>query len=461
MSKNLLSYSAYLPHNVLSRAALSEAVGGNRGPGGRSVAGFDEDSITMGVAAAGAIASDAAVGDPVFFATASPPFLDKTNATVVGAALGGDQWRMTVDLAGLRSGYAALKLASEVGGLAVMADHRGGRTGSSAEADGGDGAAAFVFGDGGDPVATVLASSSAATEVMDVWRAPGAENALASEERFSQHVLSRGIRKVVAELNARSGATTAPTYSLVSTPQRRLALSSASALGDVGGVETLAAHRADTGYCGAADIGVLLARTLDSARSGDTILVVNAVGSVDALLLQVLRDGPGNDDWNEGLAARRSLSYVEFLTWSGRITREPARRPDKPAAAAAPAARNADWKYGLVGGRCTKCGKVYLPAHRVCGGCGSVDSFTPHTVARRAGSVVAVATDAVTDSPAPPNEVAVVDFDGGGRLTMEVADAAPALMRVGDRIEPVFRRAYEVGGLPNYFWKARRTNGAL
>ena len=124
------------------------------------------------------------------------------------------------------------------------------------------------------------------------------------------------------------------------------------------------------GYCGAADPGLLLARALDVAKAGDVILVVTAVGGVDALLVRVLVDGAGMTSLGE----RRPISYPSYLTWRGLLEREPARRPERPGAAAPPAHRNVAWKFRLQGSRCTSCGKVYLPAHRVCGDCGGVDT---------------------------------------------------------------------------------------
>ncbi|MCR4514112.1 zinc ribbon domain-containing protein [Aeromicrobium sp. 50.2.37] len=460
MSMNLLSYSSYVPANTLEQTTMAQATGGRGGSGGRSVAGYDEDSVTMAVAAAQGLV-DVPSGVPLYFATSMPPFLDKTNATVVRAALGWDEWLLTADLAGLRSGFAALATASVTGGVAAMGDHRHGRTGSGDEVDGGDAGAAFLFGEGDGGVAEVLATACVSLELMDIWRVPGSENAQVWEERFSQHVLARALQQVVSEVGKSSGMTDTPTTTLVSTPQRRFALSSAATIGAKGGSTVLADHRAQVGYCGAADIGVLLARALDTATAGDTILVVDAVGSVDAMLLTVLRDGPGATSWTERLSARRSIGYVEYLTWRGRVEREPARRPEKPGVAAPPATRNARWKYALVGGRCTDCGKVYLPAHRVCGGCGATDTMEAYSVLGHQGTVAAISTDGVTDTPAPPAIAAMVDFEGGGRLMMEIADSTPGGTSAGDVVEPVFRRTYEVGGVPNYFWKARRVNGAV
>lgn len=455
MAHNLMSYAAYLPSNMLDRGVLADALGGTRGSGNRSVAGFDEDSLTMAVSAAARL-EDVRVNAPLLFATAHPPYADKTNATVARAALGWGERRLTVDLAGLRSGVASLIMAAALGGVAIMGDRSGGRSGSLAETDGGDAGAAFSFGEGDDPVASVRGSASASAELMDLWRSPAMNHAQLAEERFSQHVLAREMKDVVAAVRREAGSDGLPTFTLVSALQSRFALRSAAAIGAEPRFDILTSHRSEIGYCGAADVGVLLARALDSAKAGDTILVVNAVGSIDAVMLEVLRDGPGIIGSTADLARRRPVSYVEFLTWSGRLQREPARRPEKASVAAAPASRNADWKYALTGGRCENCGKVYLPVHRICGQCGATDTQTPYSVARRTGVIAAVSTDGVTDSPAPPNVAAVIDFDGGGRLTMELADVPAAAPRLGDVVEPVFRRTYESSGVPNYFWKARR-----
>jgi uncharacterized OB-fold protein len=50
---------------------------------------------------------------------------------------------------------------------------------------------------------------------------------------------------------------------------------------------------------------------------------------------------------------------------------------------------------------------------------------------------------------------AVVDFDGGGRYTLEVADSDPESLKVGTRVGLTFRRLNTAGGVHNYFWKAR------
>jgi uncharacterized OB-fold protein len=50
---------------------------------------------------------------------------------------------------------------------------------------------------------------------------------------------------------------------------------------------------------------------------------------------------------------------------------------------------------------------------------------------------------------------AVVDFDGGGRLPVELTDADAAEIEIGQRVEMTFRRLSVADGIVNYFWKGR------
>src|SRR5262249_46234735 len=148
------------------------------------VAGYDEDSTSMAVEAARqalANVSDRSALRTVYFATASPAYADKTNATTVHAALDLSPSAFAADLAGaVRSGVAALTAAAQSAGagtstLAVLSDVRTGLPGGADERDGGDGAAAFLF--AADDTLPVLAEqlgvAHASTEVLERWRFPG------------------------------------------------------------------------------------------------------------------------------------------------------------------------------------------------------------------------------------------------------------------------------------------------
>jgi hydroxymethylglutaryl-CoA synthase len=71
------------------------------------------------------------------------------------------------------------------------------------------------------------------------------------------------------------------------------------------------------------------------------------------------------------------------------------------------------------------------------------------------GTVVTFTVDRLAWSQSPPIVFAVVDFDGGGRLPVELCDLDADSLKIGDRVELTFRRLFTAEGIHNYFWKAR------
>src|ERR1700712_4369907 len=106
----LVGYGAYIPYWRLQRRAITASLGSGGGKGLRSVASFDEDTTSLGVEAARnalAMAPDGYEPTTLAFATTSPAYADKTNATVLHAALGLDRRVAAFDTVGsVRSGVA-------------------------------------------------------------------------------------------------------------------------------------------------------------------------------------------------------------------------------------------------------------------------------------------------------------------------------------------------------------------
>lgn len=84
-----------------------------------------------------------------------------------------------------------------------------------------------------------------------------------------------------------------------------------------------------------------------------------------------------------------------------------------------------------------------------------MDKMTAESLAASEGSVATYTVDRLAISPSPPVVDAVVDFDGGGRYSLEVADADPEALGVGTRVGLTFRRLGTTDGVHNYFWKAK------
>jgi hydroxymethylglutaryl-CoA synthase len=75
--------------------------------------------------------------------------------------------------------------------------------------------------------------------------------------------------------------------------------------------------------------------------------------------------------------------------------------------------------------------------------------------ANRRGKVATYTIDRLAFTPQPPMVMAMIDFDGGGRVELEVTDCQPDKIEIGLELEMTFRRFFTADGVHNYFWKAR------
>lgn len=447
----LVAYATYLPKHRLQLSEVASTLGTGSGRGSRVVASFDEDSTTMAVEAAAALLrSYPATPRSIYFATTSPAYLDKTNASAIHAALGLPPEAFAADLAGsARSGMAAWRAAKADGGLAVSADVRVGRPGSSDERTGGDGAVALLFGDPEGAIADVLAERSWSAEILDRWRAPGQPAGEGWEERFGVEHYVPLLKRAAGEMLAEAGLE-AVDHMVVVSPNPGVRKQAARLFSG--------AATSPLGHSGAADFGLGLAAVLDRAMPGETILVLSAADGCDAVLLRATENLVRKrqqrtvaDQLGDGI----DVAYATYLSWRGWLEREPPRRPEPDRPAGPPSARAADWKFSFTGSVCSRCGFTHLPPMRVCKNCGALDEMEARSLAAATGTVATYTVDRLAYSPSPPLIEAIVDFDGGGRYTLEVADAQPDDLAVGTRVDLSFRRLYTARGVHNYFWKAR------
>jgi hydroxymethylglutaryl-CoA synthase len=402
----------------------------------------------------------------LYFATANPPYMDKTNANVLHAALRLEPTALAVDLgASIRSGVGALTIAAESRdpALVVLSDVRTGLPGSSDEREGGDGAAALLFGEGDGVIAEILSIAHSTDEFLDRWRLPGAPSSRVWEERFGEHVYVPLADAAFAAALKSANLTQGDVDVLAVAGSHGRAVRSFAGGAGVGKVaDDLAAT---IGNCGTAHPGIALGNVLDRAEAGQVIaLVVLADGATAFLLrtteaLTAYQAAATSTVASDIESGGDGLRYADFLTWRGFLTREPPRRPDPMGPAAPPTHRSSDYKFGFVAHRCDECGTVHLPAVRVCVNCKAVDRMTDHPMSNQRGTVATYTIDHLAYSPSPPVIAAVVDFDGGGRFSCELTDADPETVAIGDRVQMTFRKVVTAGGIHNYFWKARPIKG--
>ena len=429
--RGIVSYGAYLPHRRLDRAEIAPVAGTGGGKGTRTVASFDEDTTTMGVEAARLALRAAPDVTPaaLWFATVSPAYLDKTNATAIHAALRLDTSTIAADFGGaIRSGVAALRaaLSGSDTALVVSADVRIGLPGGADEANGGDAGAALLVGDAG-VIAECIGVAAATSEFTDRWRTPGDIRSKVWEERFGEtQYVPLGEQAWNEALKSARLTAEQVDRIVVTGPHQRAVTAFARKI--AAGDRLVPDLAATVGYTGAAAPALLLGAALDEASAGQVIALVSLADGADVLLFRTTEAVTAFQAARpiaEQAAAGAPIPYGKYLAWRGLLPVQPPNRPEPARISASAAGRTVDWKFGFAG-----------HADVV----GTITTFT---------------VDRLAYSPSPPVVFAVVDFEDGERQPLELTDVDVSEVAIGKKVEMTFRRLFTADGLHNYFWKAR------
>ena len=463
-TRGIIAAAGYVPYRRLQRSEVAKFFGSGGGKGTRSVASYDEDTTTMGVEAARlAMRSTTVNADAVLFATADPAYLEKNNANTIHAALRMDADLGAFDMGGaVRSGIGALAYAlrSNHNALVVTADRRAGLPTSVDESASGDGAAAILVGEGDGVIAELIGGAIRTEEFIDRWRTPGDPRPRQWEERFGevQYLALSSVAWVEALKSAELSAEQID-LAIVTGPHARAVKAVSAKLGvskiadDLTGV---------VGQTGTAHAGLLLAHALEHAAPNQTIALVQICDGCD---IMIFRTTPAIAAYRPArtVAAQiehtADLAYGKYLSWRDQVKIEPPRRPEPNRISASISARTHDYKYGFVGSQDTTSGAAHLPPQRVSRGGGAVDEMSPLPMSDIGGTIATFTIDRIAYSPSPPIAFAVVDFDNGARLPVELCDLDASVLAMGDRVEMTFRKLFTADGIHNYFWKARPLRG--
>ncbi|MEN1579704.1 3-oxoacyl-[acyl-carrier-protein] synthase III C-terminal domain-containing protein [Pseudomonas aeruginosa] len=437
------------------------------------MANWDEDSITMAVAAARdclGTADDRSHVSSLWLASTTLPFAERLNAGVVGEALTLESKIDARDLGGsLRAGLSALQDAlrqadgQSVCSLVLAADNRRTRAASSAELDYGDGAAAMLVGRG-QVVAELLGSAGETVDFVDHFRATGEDVDYHWEERW---VRDEGVGKIVPRViqaalsNAGIAAEQVDHFIFPST-LAKLDQGLAKTLGIRGEavVDNLAATVGDTGTAHAL---LMLAAVLEKAAPGQVIVVSQFASGAQALVLRTtdhiasFRPRVGVAGWlARGIEEH---NYTKFLSFKSQLRLERGMRGEQDKKTALTTLyRHKSAILGLVAGRCRETGRVHFPPSRLSHDLAEplLDSQVPYKLAERRAEILSWSAEYLSYHPAPPNHYGQIDFEGGGRILMEFTDLARGDVDSGTPMEMVFRikDIDERRGFTRYFWKA-------
>lgn len=480
----ITAFGAYLPRLRLQRKAMAVANAWanpaimGQGKGERTMANWDEDAVTMAVEAArdalpvsaDPIASRKPV-EALYFASTTMPFADRQNAGIVAAALNLREDIHTADVTGSqRSGVSALIAALEkvqAGGahnaLVVSGDKRKARAGSTAEFQFGDGAAAIMIGSQ-MPAAKYLGSYSISVDFIDHFRGESEDYDYNWEERW---IRDEGYSKIVPRavkglLEKTKVAATAIDHFILPCQFAKLDQQLAVKCG-IDATRVRDNLAGTVGECGTAHALLMLAHALEDAKPGQKILVAAFGQGCDAALFEVTDaiDKTKPHRGVKGWLARRKeeTNYMKWLSFNGLIEMEKGMRAEKDNKTALTVTyRKRDMLFGLVGGKCEKCGTAQFPRTRICvnPNCRAVDEQKPFSFAELKGKILSWSADYLTYSQDPPSHYGMVTFEEGGRFLSDITDVDVGTIDTGTNVRMVFRIKDfdDKRGFRRYFWKA-------
>lgn len=460
----IASYGAYVPLWRLSREAIMKGLRGEK-----AIRNFDEDSTTMGVAAA----IDCLKGrnreaiDGLFFASTTGPYKEKQIATTIAAAADLRRDIITADFSNsLRSGTAALRAALDAvkaGAakqvLVVAADCRMGAPGTGFEQNCGDGAAALLIEDS-DVAVNIEAWHSISNELHDIWRRDDDDFIRSWEDRF---IYSKGYLDIVAQtvsalLQKCNLSPDDLTKAIFAAPDTRRHGELSKKLG-FDPTAQVQAHLFDVmGNTGTAYPLMLLVAALEEAKPGDRLLLSSYGNGSDACVLHITDqvEKIGDRQGMKGhLATKRIVDdYRIYLQWRGLLTFE-----SQPTLSGGGISASAQWRdrnqiFPLYGLKCRACGGIHYPPQRVCPQCQTKDQFDDVRLSDKKGRVFTFSADNLCTRLEAPRVTAIVDFEGGGRMATIMTDRVLEEIEVGMPVEMSFRKLASQDGIHNYFWKS-------
>jgi len=447
--------------------------------GERSMCNWDEDSITMAVAASRDClrGRDKRELDALYMASTTLPFADRQNAGIVSAALNLRDDLTTADYtSSQKAATTALisALESVISGekkniMVSASDRRETKTAYFYEMWFGDGAASLTVGDS-DVIAQYKGSYSVSRDFVDHYRGSDKKYDYVWEERWTRDAgYGIIIPQVVSGLFGKLGITMDDVDKLVypcffKNDHRKIARKIGAS------PEKLVDNMHEVcGETGVAHSFMMFISALEEAQPGDRILLCGFGQGANALYFEVtdhIAGLPKRNGVAGSLANKKSTeNYHKWLKFRDLIQTEMGIRAEAPTQTATTVLwRKNKMIVGLVGGKCRECGTPQFPKADICvnPACGAFYSQDDYEFADIPAKVKTFTGDMLSVSVDPPAIYGMVQFEGGGRLVADFTDCELDDIKVGLPVQMEFKckGVDKERGFVNYFWKAVPMPGA-
>jgi hydroxymethylglutaryl-CoA synthase len=467
------SYGAYIPAWRISREMIATAGGIYSAGGERSVAAWDEDSLTMAVEACidclGSV--NGREIDSIYFASVSAPFVEKQSAAFIASALDCREDVKTFDFcntvrAGTLALYAAMneiKSGAAKKVLVVASDCRQAAPRSMSEQVYGDGAAAFLLGEG-DVLAVMESFISLADPVPGNWKRDASTETTNFDSRLDKKCgILKDVPAALTRLLEVAGLQTKDIAKFaISLPDPAAIFEVARSLKfDLAG--QLENPLFDTvGLTGTAHGLLLLVAALEKSHGGQAIACANYGDGCDALILKTLPSieiqGSGHRRTGYIASKRMIKSYGRFREMKEASLAGSSRKEGR--SSVTKYWRGQNWGIRMYGMRCNVCGTLQYPINTCCIKCGAKDQHADIKLSRK-GKVFSYTNDLLLGPGCTPSDGinpctrAIIDLDDGCRVFLEMTDNLPEEVQIDMPVELTFRILHEKGDFPVYGWRVR------
>lgn len=471
----ITSIGTYIPMYRLKREEITKMWKGKAQPGEKAVAGYDEDSITMAVAATlDCLKDNTDPVDALYFATTSAPYQEKQSAAVIASVADLTKNTSTTDFANslractsaLKAAFDAIQAGSAGSVVVTAADSRMGAVMGNFEQSLGDAAVSLKLGSN-NVAASLEGRFSVYSDFTDYWRTAEDKFMRSAESRFIDEV---GYLPVMQE--AINGLF--KKYNLTAADFNKIVYFANDARQHIDLAKRCGFQPAQLqmplfdqiGNTGNAYVFLMLAATLENANPGDKILMASYGDGCDVFYFKVtdaIESIKKKATLKFNLNRKQNIDYGRYLYWRDLIPAEASTLPDRMLPSLPSRWRERRGISGLYGFKCKKCGTPQISpigqVIRICVNCHAQDEFEPYRFSDRTGEVTSYAIDALQPTRNPPGINGVINFDGGGRLLVEFTDTDPEKMKTGMKVEMTFRKMYQIKGIIDYYWKARPVSG--
>jgi 3-hydroxy-3-methylglutaryl CoA synthase len=441
-------YSVALPHFRISDKVLHPRLGRK---GQHAVCYTDEDIITLAYQAAENVCDKI---DALLFATTTPVFKGRYHASYLADLLGMDEGILALDIGTTsRAGTDALVLAerllsceSHQNILIVAADVEYPAIGDEAKTPFGHAAVAMLL-SSEKGIAKLKKSKSYSSAFTEAFVYKGTRTKY--DPRFAR---TEGFKKNLAlVLNQEEINPASVDQIYLNSPYAKIGFGQ---LKNAGFDLKKQLRNTDTenaiGHAGAAHGLLTLIESLEK-NTGTTVLLDYLNGTN---FIEVYGDGASTNSFNGN--PEQIENYQDYLQLRKQGNFEgKGYQGTEMFSSEMMQQREKDTLLRLKGFKCDSCGTVYYLKAARCNACKN-DQFTQAQLSKT-GTVYSVTSEYYFPNSFAPTNMAVIDLDSGGRITVQQTDdmfpTKENTIKIGDKVKLVLRKMMENDKKPNYFWK--------